>query len=56
MRGPNPPSAAQVAALEDQLPPPPDGTAVALRIRFVQLLIIDRDGLVNTDAESWNDE
>lgn len=56
VRGPNPPSAAQVAAMEDQLPSSPDGTAVILRIRFVQLIIIDRDGPLNSDVEFGNDE
>lgn len=44
VRGPNPPSAAQVAALEAELPAPPDGTKVELRVRFVQTEIINRDG------------
>lgn len=56
VRGPNPPSAIQVAAMEDQLPSSPDGTTVTLRIRFVQLIIIDRDGLLHSDAEFGNDE
>ncbi len=51
MRGPNPPSAAQVAAMEAQLPPPFDGTTLELRIRFVQTMIINRDGLLYTDIE-----
>ena len=56
MRGPNPPSATQVAAMEDQLPSPPDGTVVALRIRFVQLTIMGRDGPIYKDVEFANDE
>ena len=51
MRGPSPPSAAQVAAMETRLPSPPDGTKVELRIRFVQTTIINRDGLLYTDVE-----
>lgn len=56
VRGPVPPSAAQVAALEGKLPSPPDGTTVTLRIRFVELMIIDRDGAVDSDAEFGSDE
>lgn len=56
VRGPNPPSATQVAVMEDQLPPSPDGTTVTLRIRFVQLMIIDRDGLLHSDTEFLSDE
>lgn len=56
VRGPNPPSATQVAAIEDQLPSPPDGTSVALRIRFVHLMIIDRDGQVDSDLKFGSDE
>ncbi|MBK8164002.1 MAG: TIGR00341 family protein [Gammaproteobacteria bacterium] len=56
VRGPNPPSAAQVAAMEDQLPSSPDGTAVTLRIRYVQVMIIDRDGLLYSDIAFGSDE
>lgn len=56
VRGPNPPSATQVAALEDQLPSSPDGTTVTLRIRFVQVMIIDRDGPLHSDISFGNDE
>jgi uncharacterized hydrophobic protein (TIGR00271 family) len=51
VRGPNPPASAQVAAMEARLPPPPDGTAIELRIRFVQTTTINRDGLLFTDVE-----
>jgi len=56
VRGPAPPSATQVAAMEDQLPSSPDGTRVTLRIRFVQVMIIDRDGLLHSDVEFGGDE
>ncbi|MBK6598728.1 MAG: TIGR00341 family protein [Proteobacteria bacterium] len=56
VRGPNPPSATQVAALEDKLPSSPDGTTVTLRIRFVQVMIIDRDGPLHSDIAFGNDE
>jgi uncharacterized hydrophobic protein (TIGR00271 family) len=56
VRGPNPPSATQVAALESRLPSPPDGTTATLRIRFVQLIIIDRSGLLHSDVEFGSDE
>lgn len=51
VRGPNPPSADQVAALEAKLPPPPDGTKLELRVRFVQTTIINRNGLLYNDTE-----
>lgn len=56
VRGPNPPTATQVAAMEDQLPSAPDGTSAMLRIRFVQLMIIDRDGLLHSDVAFGDDE
>lgn len=56
VRGPNPPSATQVAAMEELLPSPPDGTTVTLRIRFIELMIIDRDGLLHTDIEFGDGE
>jgi uncharacterized membrane protein len=56
VRGPNPPSAIQLAAMEDQLPPSPDGTSVTLRIRFVHVMIIDRDGPLHSDAAFGDDE
>ncbi|MGF6597569.1 putative hydrophobic protein (TIGR00271 family) [Paraburkholderia sp. GAS448] len=46
VRGPNPPSAAQVAALEAQLPRSPDLMPSELRIRFVRTMIINPHGLV----------
>lgn len=51
VRGPSPPSVAQVAALEAQLPTPPDGKQVELRIRFVETTILNRDGRLFTDVE-----
>jgi len=51
VRGPHPPSAVQVAALEAKLPIPPGRTIVGLRIRFVQTAIIDRDGPLYGDVE-----
>ena len=51
VRGPHPPRADQVAALEAQLPPPPDHTRIALRIRFVDTAIITRDGSIYGDVE-----
>ncbi len=56
VRGPNPPSAIQVAALEDKLPFSPDGTTVTLRIRFVQVMIIGRDGQLHSDKIFGNGE
>lgn len=51
VRGPNPPSPKQVGAVEDKLPPPPDHTALELRIRFVPTTIVDRNGVLYKDAE-----
>jgi uncharacterized hydrophobic protein (TIGR00271 family) len=51
MRSPNPPSAAQVAALESKLPTPPDRAIVELRIRFVQATIINRNGPLYEDVK-----
>lgn len=51
IRGTNPPSASQVAQIESQLPSPPDNTKVELRVRFVQTLIINRDGPIYQDAQ-----
>lgn len=56
VRGPNPPSPADVAAMEEQLPNPPDSHPVALRIRFVALQIIDRNGPIHSDAQFGDKE
>jgi uncharacterized membrane protein len=50
VRGPLPPSASQVAAMEAQLPSPPDGTALELRIRFLETTVINRNGELYKDA------
>lgn len=51
VRGPNPPSAEQVAAMEATLPPHPKGYAPELRIRFIQTMIINRDGPLFKDSK-----
>lgn len=51
VRGPDPPSAAQVAALEAKLPINPDRKRVELRIRFVHTTIIDKNGSLYDDVE-----
>jgi uncharacterized membrane protein len=51
VRGPLPPSAVQVAAMEALLPSPPDGTKIELRIRFVETMIINRIGPLYNDVE-----
>jgi uncharacterized hydrophobic protein (TIGR00271 family) len=56
VRGPAPPSASQVAAMEAQLPSPPNGTPVELRIRFVQTTIINRNGPLYTDVNFGSNE
>lgn len=49
VRGMTPPSAEQVAEMEAKIPSPPDGTAKELRVRFVETLIITRDGQIGKD-------
>jgi uncharacterized hydrophobic protein (TIGR00271 family) len=56
VRGPNPPSAQQVAEVESQLPAVPDGTSSELRVRFVQTAIINRAGLLYTDTDFGESE
>lgn len=50
VRGPKAPSATQVAAMENQLPAPPERTKVELRVRFVQTTIVNRDGQLYQDG------
>lgn len=49
VRGPEAPSAVQVAAMEGRLPSPPDSTTVELRVRFVETTIINREGTLYED-------
>ena len=56
VRGPNPPSPAQVAELEAKIPIPPDRKTVELRIRFVQTMIINKDGPLYWDVEFGTSE
>ena len=49
--GLNPPSAEQVGIIEESLPTPPDDNRIELRIRFVQMQTISRNGLIYSDAE-----
>jgi uncharacterized hydrophobic protein (TIGR00271 family) len=51
VRGPNSPDAQQVADLENKLPAPPGGTAIELRIRFVQTVIVNRKGFLFMDTD-----
>jgi uncharacterized hydrophobic protein (TIGR00271 family) len=51
VRGPNSPSAEQVARMESLLPTPPDRPSIELRVRFVQTVTINRDGLLYTDID-----
>lgn len=44
-----PPSAKQVATMEEGLPPPPDGTKLELIIRFTRTKTINRNGPLYTD-------
>jgi len=51
LRGPNPPSADDVAALEARLPLPPNQTTIALRLRFVHTTIMTRHGSLYDEVE-----
>lgn len=44
VRGPAPPSPGQVAVMEDALPASPDGKPIELRIRFVNVTVLNRHG------------
>lgn len=44
IRGPSPPTPAQVAEMESKLPPTPDGTKSELRVRFVETIVMNRHG------------
>lgn len=44
IRGPKAPSAADVAAAQAELPPPPGGSKLKLRIRFVETVIVTPQG------------
>jgi uncharacterized hydrophobic protein (TIGR00271 family) len=52
VRGPRAPTPQEVAALESQLPPSPGGAKTELRVRFVETLIINRDGEVADTAKT----
>ena len=51
VRGPNPPTATQVAMLESKLPATPKGELAELRIRFIQTNIITKEGQVLEGTE-----
>jgi uncharacterized hydrophobic protein (TIGR00271 family) len=51
LRAPQPPSPQAVGAMEDGLPRPSDGTAVELRVRYLQTLILTREGELVTDSD-----
>ncbi|MBI4804866.1 MAG: DUF389 domain-containing protein [Desulfovibrio sp.] len=51
VRGPEPPSAAQVAQIEKKLPKHPKGKPQELRVRFVPTMTINRDGLLYQDPD-----
>ena len=44
IRGPKAPSAADVAAAQTELPAPPDGSRLRLRVRFVEVVIVTPRG------------
>jgi hypothetical protein len=44
VRGPKAPSAEEVAAIQATLPLPPDGSALRLRVRFVEIAIVTPQG------------
>ena len=45
VRGPKPPSATDVAAVQAELPAPPNGSQLRLRVRFVEVVIVTPHGL-----------
>jgi hypothetical protein len=49
VRGPKAPSAEEVAAIEATLPLPPDGSALRLRVRFVEIAIVTPQGPAPTE-------
>ena len=49
VRGPVPPSAAEVAMVENSLPTAPHGRSSVLRVRFVHTTVVDRNGLIYRD-------
>jgi uncharacterized hydrophobic protein (TIGR00271 family) len=51
VRGPKQPTAADVAAAQKELPSPPDGTKLRLRVRFVQIVIMSPHGPVIDDED-----
>jgi uncharacterized hydrophobic protein (TIGR00271 family) len=51
VRGTDMPTPQQIAAIEAKLPRPPDGTKVELRVRFIQTVTVNRDGVVILDQE-----
>lgn len=51
VRGPNPPTADQVATLESKLPVTPKGQPIELRIRFIRTIIMTKEGQVLNDSE-----
>lgn len=56
VRGPLSPSASQVAAMEAQLPSPPDGSVIELRIRFLETSVINRNGQLYKDTRFGTQE
>jgi uncharacterized hydrophobic protein (TIGR00271 family) len=53
IRGPQAPSSEEVAAAQASLPSPPDGSALRLRVRFVETTIVTPQG---TTLDNDNDE
>jgi uncharacterized hydrophobic protein (TIGR00271 family) len=49
VRGPKVPSAEEVAAARSDLPPPPDGSVLKLRVRFIEVVIMTPHGPVAGD-------
>lgn len=51
VRGSRAPTPAEVGPFEDRLPPPPDGTRLELRVRFVPTITLRRSGEVLIDHD-----
>lgn len=54
VRGPNPPDAKRIAAVEKKLPSHPKGKPTELRVRYVPTTTITRDGVLYHDNGSAN--
>ena len=52
IRGPKAPSAETVSAAQANLPPPPDGSPLRLRVRFVETVILTPQGALRDEGNA----